>query len=94
MEPTADDCFAMRPLLEIRRVETDGYSYRISAQEAGGTFTSLEQCLSDAAASIGHYFSSVELNIEGLFLGACATDALRRTPKAVAQRIEQHFHPA
>jgi len=84
----------MRPVLEIRRVEPDAYSYRVSDQEAGGAFVSLEHCLIDAAASLGHYFTSVELKFEGLFLGACATEALRRTPKAVAQRMEQHFQPA
>lgn len=84
----------MKPVLEIRRVEADAYSYRISDQEAGGTFASIEHCLIDAAASLGHYFATVELNLEGLFLGACAIEALRCTPKAVAQRIEQHFQPA
>lgn len=84
----------MKPVLEIRRVESDAYSYRIGDQEAGGFFASIEHCLIDAAASLGHYFASVELNFEGLFLGACAIDAMRRTPKAVAQRIEQHFQPA
>ncbi|MEJ8814996.1 hypothetical protein WKW77_28245 [Variovorax ureilyticus] len=84
----------MKPVLAIRRVEPDAYSYRISDQEAGGTFASIEHCLVDAAASLGHYFTSVELNLEGLFLGACALDALRRAPRAVAQRIEQHFQPA
>lgn len=89
----------MKPLIEIRRIAADAYYYRISAQgfepqDAGGTFTSLEQCLFDAGASLNHYFASVEMNFEGMFLGACATEALRANPKAVAQRIEQHFQPA
>jgi hypothetical protein len=90
---------AMKPLIEIRRIATDAYSYRISArgsnaQHAGGTFTSLEQCVRDAGASLGQYFAIVEMNFDGMFLGTCATEALRRRPKAVAQRIEQHFQPA
>jgi len=91
----------MKPLVEIRRVATDAYAYRISAHGAeaqdsaeSGAFTSLEQCLFDAGASLDHYFTRVELNLEGMFIGACSTDALRRNAKAVAQRIRQHFQPA
>ncbi len=90
---------AMKPLIEIRRIATGAYSYRISAQgsdaqDDGGTFTSLAQCLLDAGASLDHYFESVEMKFDGMFLGACATEALRNNPKAVAQRFEQHFQPA
>jgi hypothetical protein len=34
------------------------------------------------------------MNFAGMFLGTCATEALRGNPKAVARRIEQHFQPA
>jgi len=89
----------MKPLIGIQRIATDAYVYRINAksadaQDTGCTFASLEQCLFDAGASLDHYFPRVEINFEGMFLGACATDALRSNPKAVAQRIEQHFQPA
>lgn len=84
----------MKPVIEIRRLGADVCAYRISAPAASGNFASIEQCLVDAAAALGHDCESVELNFEGLFLGACAVEALRRTPKAVAQRIEQHFQPA
>jgi len=92
----------MKPLIEIHRVGPSAYSYRISAhgshgdsaQDAGRNFPSLERCVLDAGGLLGSYFSRVELNFEGLFLGACDTEALRRQPRAVAQRIEQHFHPA
>jgi hypothetical protein len=91
----------MKPLIEIQRVGSDAYSYRISTlgaeaseQEQGsGAFESLEHCLLDAGASLGSYFSSVEMNFEGMFLGSCATDALRRNAKGVAQRIAQHYQP-
>jgi hypothetical protein len=90
---------AMKPLIEIRRIGTGAYSYRISAQgsdaqDAGVTFTSLAQCLLDAGASLDRYFESVEMKFDGMFLGACATEALRNHPKAVAQRFQQHFQPA
>jgi hypothetical protein len=89
----------MKPLIEIHRIGPDAYSYRISAggaaaREAGSAFESLERCLFDAGASLGHYFARVEVNFEGMFLGSCATDALRRNPKGVAQRIAQHYQPA
>jgi hypothetical protein len=91
----------MKPLIEIHRIGTDAYGYRISAlgsdgheKSGSGAFGSLEHCLFDAGASLGTYFSRVELNLEGLFLGSCATDMLRSNPKGVAQRIRQHFKPA
>jgi hypothetical protein len=91
----------MKPLVEIQRVGTDAFSYRISAFVAGagpagdsGTYDSLAYCLFDAGASLGPYFASVELNVDGLFVGSYPIDALRRHPKRVAQRIQQHFKPA
>ncbi|MBT2320997.1 hypothetical protein J7E62_01320 [Variovorax paradoxus] len=91
----------MKPLIEIHRIGTDAYGYHISAlgtdaeaQGGSGAFDSLEHCLFDAGASLGHYFARVELNLEGMFLGSCSTDMLRRNPKGVAQRIRQHFQPA
>lgn len=91
----------MKPLIEIHRIGTDAYGYRISAlgsdgqdKSGSGAFDSLENCLFDAGASLGTYFSRVELNLEGMFLGSCSTDTLRRNPKGVAQRIQQHFQPA
>ena len=89
----------MKPLIEIHRIGTDAYAYRVNAkgadaQDPGCAFPSLEQCLFDAGASLDHYFPRVEINFEGMFLGACATESLRSHPKALAQRIEQHFQPA
>ncbi len=91
----------MKPLVEIHRIGTDAYGYRISAhgidgpeKSGSGAFDSLEHCLFDAGASLGTYFARVELNLEGMFFGSCTTDVLRRNPKGVAQRIRQHFQPA
>ncbi|MBO9515351.1 MAG: hypothetical protein J7549_14645 [Variovorax sp.] len=84
----------MKPVIEIRRLESGAYAYRVTLRETGGRFASVEQCLVDAAATLAQDCAAVELNFEGLFLGACAVEALRRTPRAVAQRIEQHFQPA
>ena len=83
----------MKPLIEIQRIATDAYVYRINAnsadaQDTGCTFASLEQCLFDAGASLDHYFPRVEINFEGMFLGACATafGLLRRASVAQAPR--------
>jgi hypothetical protein len=91
----------MKPLVEIQRVASNAFSYRISAFVAGagpvgdsGTFESLAFCLFDAGASLGPYFASVELNVDGLFVGSYPIDALCRHPKRLAQRIQQHFQPA
>lgn len=91
----------MKPVIEVHSVGSDAYTYRISAFAAGaatggdyGTFASLEQCLFDAGASLGQYFTRVELNLNGLFIGQYATESLRRNPKVVAQRMRQHFQPA
>ncbi|MGK6309878.1 hypothetical protein [Variovorax sp. DT-64] len=91
----------MKPLVEIQRVGSNAFTYRISAFVAGagpagdsGTFDSLAFCLYDAGASLGSFFPSVELNVGGLFVGSYPVDALRRHPRRVAQRIEQHFQLA
>jgi len=88
----------MKPLVHVQRIATNAYTYRISAtgpmaQGDSATFDSLERCLFDAGASLDQYFPSVELKLDGLFIGQYATCALRSHPIAVAQRIRQHFHP-
>jgi hypothetical protein len=84
----------MKPVVEIHRIGRDAYAYRISAhgateQEADITFESLARCLFDAGDALGHYFSRVEVSLDGRLLGSCATDLLRRNPKGVAERIAQ-----
>lgn len=88
----------MKPLVQVLRLASNAYTYRISADGApsagdGGIFDTLERCLFDAGASLDQYFASVELNLDGLFIGQYATRALRRHPGVVAQRIRQHFLP-
>ena len=89
----------MKPLIDIQRIGPDAFRHRISAQggavqEESRSFAALEHCLRDAGESLGRYFPQAELKFDGLFLGACAVDALRNTPQAVARRISQHFQPA
>ncbi|MBS0341888.1 MAG: hypothetical protein JSS56_15300 [Proteobacteria bacterium] len=89
----------MKPLVHVQRIAANAYTYRIStngvqAGDDSATFDSLERCLFDAGASLDHYFASVELKLDGLFIGQYATQVLRSQPSVVAQRIRQHFHPA
>ena len=89
----------MKPLVHVQRIASNAYTYRISthgdqASDDSATFDSLERCLFDAGASLDQYFASVELKLDGLFIGQYATQALRSHPTVVAQRIRQHFHPA
>lgn len=87
----------MKPLIDILRIGPRAYAYRISARFAGaqqagdsGTFDTLERCLFDAGAALGHYFASVELRLDGRPMGGCATESLRREPAAVARRLRLH----
>jgi hypothetical protein len=89
----------MKPLIDIQRIGPDAFCHRISAQAGveqpqSRSFAALEHCLRDAGESLDRYVAQAELKFDGLFLGACAIDALRDTPLAVARRISQHFQPA
>ncbi|MET0542479.1 MAG: hypothetical protein ABWZ88_12045 [Variovorax sp.] len=91
----------MRPVVELQRFGTDAYGYQVrafardtKAASDSGVFPSLEHCLFDAGASLDNYFTSVEINLEGLRIGPCRTESLRRHPSNVAQRIRQHLRPA
>lgn len=91
----------MKPLIEIRRIGPEAFAYRVQADGAhiqegdeSEVFYSLAHCLSDVGAVLDHGFASVELSLDGLFMGSCAVDVLRRDPQAVARRIQQHFQPA
>lgn len=89
----------MKPLIDIRRHEPNGFSYCISALGAdgvdgGAAFDTIERCLSDAAASLGHYFPRVMVRFEGGLLGSCATDTLRCAPQTIVALIPGQAEPA
>lgn len=84
----------MKPLIDIRQHAPSGFTYRISAVGAdgvdgGAAFDTIERCLVDAAASLGHYFPRVEIRFEGGRRNSCATDTLRREPHTVVALIRQ-----
>ncbi len=85
----------MKPQINILRIGPDAFTYRIGARgasgvEAGSAFRTIEYCLFDAGASLGHYFQQVDIHFEDGFLGSWATDALRRDPQSIAARIRRH----
>lgn len=82
----------MKPLIDIRRYEPTGFTYCISARgvdgvDGGAAFDTIERCLFDAAASLGHYFPRVDVRFEGGLLGSCAIDTLRRAPQTIVALI-------
>ncbi len=90
----------MKPLVEIRRVGRQCYTYAVGT---GGVlpapppesvfgaleFSSLESCLGDAGDALVPYFARVDLQLDGRYLGSCATTHLRDAPERLAQRIRQ-----
>jgi hypothetical protein len=89
----------MKPLIDIRRHEPTGFTYRISALGAdgvdgGAAFDTIERCLFDAAASLGHYFPKVDVRFEGGLTGSCAIDTLRRAPQSIVALISRHAERA
>ena len=82
----------MKPLIDIHRQAPNGFTYRISARgtdgvDGGAAFDTIERCLFDAAASLGHYFPRVDVRFEGGLLGSCAIDTLRRAPQTIVALI-------
>ncbi|RYF63989.1 MAG: hypothetical protein EOO22_25075, partial [Comamonadaceae bacterium] len=74
----------MQPHLKIRCIGPHIYAYSLSADGAAAqpgeetTLESLERCLDDAGASLGHYFASVQISIEGQLLGSFAVALVQR----------------
>jgi|GEM_PF-998874 len=64
----------MQPHLGIRRVRPAHYAYGVSIASAeprvdDSAFHSMVHCLHDAGRSLGHYFPSVGISVDGQFLG-------------------------
>jgi hypothetical protein len=83
----------MQPHLQIRCIGPKVYAYSFSA---GGvsvqpadetTLDSLEHCLGDAGESLGHYFASVQISIEGRPLGTFAVGLVQRDAGALAGQL-------
>jgi hypothetical protein len=92
----------MQPHLQIRCLGPQVYAYSVSA---GGkvtqpadetTLASLEHCLDDAGASLGHYFSSVQISLQGQVLGSFAVGLVQRNAPGLASQLREKLvreHP-
>lgn len=72
----------MDPILEIRRLRADLFTYSLRApgqppRLVEDYFVSVEQCLRDAAEALHHYFDRVELHLADTPLGTVAVEHLR-----------------
>lgn len=80
----------LKPVVDIQRLAPNTYAYSVGTaggHSDGGAFESLSKCLFDAGASLGEYFSQVELKFEGVAALQCDTASMRRNPEAVAARL-------
>ena len=92
----------MQPHLQIRCLGPQVYAYSVSA---GGhatqpgdetTLESLEHCLGDAGASLGPYFASVQISLQGQVLGSFAVGLVQRNAPGLASQLREKFvreHP-
>ena len=85
----------MQPHLQIRCIAPRLYAYSLSAGGASTqpveetTLESLERCLRDAGDSLGAYFASVQISIEGRALGSFAVGLVQRNATAVASQLRE-----
>ena len=82
----------MLPHLEIRRVGRDFYIYSVRAGRASAgrcedPIDSLERCLNDAGDSLGHYFPSVSVSLDGQDLGSYSVRRLQQNPVGLAAEL-------
>ena len=89
----------MLPHLDIRRVGPDFYVYclRAGKSDAGrreDPIDSLERCLNDAGDSLGHYFASVSVSLDGQDLGSYAVRRLQQNPVGLAAELLVKARPA
>jgi len=87
------------PLVEIRRIAPDFYTYSVRAGHGDACHTedalgSLERCLNDAGDSLGHYFPTVSLCLDGQDLGCYSVQRLLLTPISLAAELLIKAQPA
>jgi len=86
----------MQPHLQIRCIRPQVYAYSLSASSDSllhteTTLESLETCLRDACDALGHYFSSVQISLEGQPLGSYGLTLVRRNAPALAKQLRARF---
>ena len=86
----------MQPHLQIRCISPQVYAYSVSAGGASTgyaetTLESLERCLDDAGDSLGHYFASIEISLQGQSLGSYAVRLVRCNATGLACQLREKF---
>lgn len=87
----------MQPVLEIRKIGENSYTYAVRAPRASGEppplacyvdlgFTSFAACLRDAAQALT-YFARVYIRYQGLCVGEETVARLERHPQVVAHEL-------
>ena len=92
----------MQPHLQIRWLAPQVYAYSVNA---GGlvtrppeetTLASLEHCLDDALDSLGSYFPSVQISLQGQLLGSFSVGLVQRNAPGLASQLREKLmreHP-
>lgn len=89
----------MKPQIDIVRVKGGTYAYSVGTGAAVGAradsgsgpmeFDSLERCLSDAGDALVPYFTRIDVQFAGRYLGSCSTRYMCTEPVRLAARIRQ-----
>ena len=88
----------MLPHLEIRRVAPDFYTYSVHSGHATSVHSedsleSLEHCLIEVGDSLGHYFPSVSVSLDGQDLGSYPVQRLQQNAAGLAAELLAKAHP-
>ena len=82
----------MQPILDIRSVRPDLYTYSLGAApaaelECGDFFDTAERCLLDAGLGLYHYFDQVQIRFAGSALGSFPVARMVEDPLGLFQEL-------
>jgi hypothetical protein len=82
----------MQPILDIRSVRPDLYTYSLGAVPAaelqcGDFFDTAERCLLDAGQGLYRYFDQVQIRFAGLALGSYPVARMVEDPLGLLQEL-------
>lgn len=88
----------MLPHLEIRRIGPEFFTYSVRAGHADpchseDVMDSLERCLCDVGDSLGHYFPTVSVSLDGQELGSYSVQRLQQNPNGLAAELMVKVRP-
>ncbi|RZL89723.1 MAG: hypothetical protein EOP82_18355 [Variovorax sp.] len=82
----------MQPIVDIRTVSPDLFTYSLAAAAAPGRhcgdfFETAERCLLDAGRGLASYFDSVQIRFAGFFLGSYPVARLVDDPLGLFEEL-------